>query len=65
MDEAPSVPREVLHIRLKPRSIAEIDAMAELEHRARADMARAMLMEGLKVYQARHGTARSQQEDKQ
>lgn len=43
------LPREKVAIRLSPEGLAEVDRLAEVEHRTRSDMIRVLLIEALET----------------
>lgn len=51
--ERKAAPKSGLNIRLRPDSIALIDAMAEADKRTRSDMVRVLLIEAIEARQKR------------
>lgn len=46
-------PRERVGVRLSPAGLAEVDRLAEVEHRTRSDMIRVLLIEALETRRKR------------
>jgi metal-responsive CopG/Arc/MetJ family transcriptional regulator len=47
--------REKVAVRLSPNGIAEVDRLAELEHRTRSEMIRVLLIEALEARRRKDG----------
>lgn len=50
-----SQPREKVAVRLSPSGVAEVDRLAESEHRTRSDMIRVLLLEAIEARRRKAG----------